>query len=54
MAIEYKIVTILDFADDVVTETLLNVQGNDDWELIDTVFATQQDGSSTATCIFKK
>jgi len=54
MAIQYKIVTIEDFADDVDTEAALNTEGADDWDLVQAVFSTQQDSSTTATCIFKK
>lgn len=54
MAISYKIVTIEDFADDAQTEATLNAEGANDWELVQAEFSTQQDSSSTATCIFKK
>jgi len=54
MAIAYKIVTIPNFADDLATEALLDAEGLTDWDLVQTVFATQQDGTTTATCIFKK
>lgn len=54
MAIEYQIVTIENFADDAETEAALNAEGASDWDLVQTVFSTQQDSSTTATCIFKK
>ena len=54
MAIDYKIVTIEDFQDNAATELALNAEGVNNWDLVQVNFSTQQDGSQTATCIFKK
>ena len=48
MAIAYKIVTIENFADDA------DAEGASDWDLVQAMFSTQEDSSTTATCIFKK
>ena len=54
MTIEYKIVTIENFADDADTEAALNAEGASDWELVQIDYRTEQDSSQTATCVFKK
>jgi len=55
MAIEYKIVTIEDFQNDVATKALLDAEGIADWILTDITFQPNEEtGKSTAICIFRK
>jgi len=55
MALEYKVITIEDFSDDTETKALLDVQGADDWELVQATFSPDANtGKATALCIFKK
>jgi hypothetical protein len=55
MAIEYKIVTIQNYADDTATEAALNAEGANDWDLVLADFKPNETtGKSTATFTFQK
>jgi hypothetical protein len=55
MAIQYKIVTIEDYADDTETEDALNAEGANDWEICTATFQPNGlTGKSTGIFIFKK
>jgi hypothetical protein len=54
MAFQYQIVTIEDWQDDAATEAALNVEGANNWELVQIDYSIPSDGSVTATCVFKK
>ena len=55
MAIEYKIVTIEQFADDAASEVSLNAEGANSWNLITATFQPEEaTGKSTAVFTFKK
>ena len=55
MAIEYKIITIQNYADDAATEAVLNAEGANDWDLVWADFRPNEaTGKSTATLTFKK
>jgi hypothetical protein len=55
MAIEYKIITIQNFANDTATEATLNAEGADDWDLVLANFKPNEaTGKTTATLTFQK
>jgi len=54
MAITYNIEVIENFQDDDATVAALDAIGADDWELVQIEYSPQSDGTTTATCIFKK